>query len=172
MNQAKRIHETGQPIIACETYIVCGDKVLMQKRAEDKKRFPGFWIGPGGHVDDNEDVLTAAIREIKEETGIDIDSKNVKLKVLAFHHHTDRKEIWVEYLFRTSIPYETTIINNHEGTSEWVPIPDLLKMENVFPPSKHYFDHILNDKPGILYEASQWKDAQLIKVLSQRIGNI
>lgn len=31
----------------------------------------GDWLQPGGHVDPGEDVLTAAIREVHEETGIE-----------------------------------------------------------------------------------------------------
>ena len=30
----------------------------------------GRWLQPGGHVDPGEDVLTAAIREVEEETGV------------------------------------------------------------------------------------------------------
>jgi 8-oxo-dGTP pyrophosphatase MutT (NUDIX family) len=30
----------------------------------------GLWLQPGGHVDDDEAVLTAAIREVHEETGV------------------------------------------------------------------------------------------------------
>lgn len=164
-----KLHEVGQLIVACEVYIVHDGKVLMHKRAEDKKKFPGFWIGPGGHVDEGEDVLSAAMREIKEETGVLLESSKVKLKVLAFHHHLDRGEVWMEYLFRATIPGEQKIVSTPEGESKWIAVDELLTLDKVFPPSKYYFEHILNDRPGIMYNASQWRDAQLVKVQSQRI---
>ena len=165
----KRLHELGQPIAACEVYVVRGGKVLMHKRSEDKKKFPGFWIGPGGHIDEGEDALTAAIREVEEETGVVIQESDVKLKVLAFHHHLDREEVWMEYLFRASIDVDQPVVSNHEGESEWVEIERLMKMDKVFEPSKYYFEHILLDKPGIMYNSSQWSGAKLVKVLSERV---
>ena len=166
----KRLHELGQLIVACEVYIVHEGKVLMHKRAENKEKFPGFWIGPGGHVDEEEDVLSTAIREVKEETGVDIGEKDIKLKVLAFHHHSDRGEVWMEYLFRAVIPKSQKVISSKEGKSQWIDVDKMLKMKNVFPPSKYYFNHILNDKPGIIYNFSQWNDAHLVKVISERVG--
>ena len=34
---------------------------------------------------------------------------------------------------------------------------------------KFYFDHVLKDKPGIMYTNIQWSKAQLVKVLNQRV---
>jgi hypothetical protein len=48
-------------------------------------------------------------------------------------------------------------------------LEELLVMDNVFPPSKYYFEHVLNDKPGILYTNIEWDKAQLVKVLNQRV---
>lgn len=166
----KRLHELGQLIVACETYIVHDGKVLMHKRAKDKEKFPGFWIGPGGHVDEGENALSTAIREVKEETGVNINENDIKLKVLAFHHHIDRSEVWVEYLYRAVIPKSQKIRSSKEGKSQWIEIEKMLRMENVFPPSKYYFDHILNDKMGIVYNFSLWENANLVKVINERIG--
>ncbi len=112
----KRLHELGQLIVACETYIVHGGKVLMHKRADDKEKFPGFWLGPGGHVDAGEDVFSTALREVKEETGVELQPNDVKLKVVAFHHHLDRQEVWIEYLFRAEIPNQVEVRSTIEGS--------------------------------------------------------
>jgi len=166
----KRLHELGRLIVACETYIIHNGKVLMHKRAEDKSKFPGYWIGPGGHVDEGEDVLSTATREVKEETGVEIASKDIRLKVLAFHHHLDLGEVWMEYLFRAVIPELQQVISTKEGRSAWIESDKIMTMEKVFPPSKYYFKHILDDKPGIIYNFSQWRGARLVKVISERIG--
>lgn len=50
--------------------MICGDdeQVLVQNR---KLKYPGISF-PGGHVERNESVLDCAIREVKEETGLNI----------------------------------------------------------------------------------------------------
>jgi 8-oxo-dGTP pyrophosphatase MutT (NUDIX family) len=42
--------------------------VLMLQRCDNL--FPGYWNLPGGHALPGEDALTAAARELREETGI------------------------------------------------------------------------------------------------------
>lgn len=50
-----------------DAYIVNGDAVLL--RFHEKY---GIWLPPGGHVELDEDPEEAAIREAKEETGLDV----------------------------------------------------------------------------------------------------
>lgn len=42
-------------------------------------------------------------------------------------------------------------------------------MKNVFPPSRYYFDHVLNDKPGIMYTNIRWENSELVQVLNQKV---
>jgi 8-oxo-dGTP diphosphatase len=51
-------------------FVFSEDKVLLQKGALNKKINPGLWNGLGGHIERNEDVFSAAKRELFEEAGI------------------------------------------------------------------------------------------------------
>jgi len=135
----------------------------MFKRSSQSKNFPGFLIGPGGHIDADEDPLTAVIREAREETGMVLQPVDVKLKALSFHHHLDRKEVWCEYLFRADIESKQRLIDDIEGNAFWIEIEELLKAENVFPPSKHYLNHILSRTSGIKFSSSKWDKLKLVE---------
>ncbi len=50
-----------------EVFVVHKDKVLLRKHDKYK-----IWLGVGGHVELDEDPNEAAIREAKEEVGLDI----------------------------------------------------------------------------------------------------
>ena len=55
------------------------DKLLIQKRSSTKNIFPlTYDQSVGGHVAEGEDYLNAAIRESREELGIDIKEKDLK----------------------------------------------------------------------------------------------
>ncbi|MBX5167020.1 MULTISPECIES: NUDIX hydrolase [unclassified Rhizobium] len=47
-----------------------GDQVLMARRAEHKKQFPRHWDLIGGHVEAEEAVEAALVREAEEEVGL------------------------------------------------------------------------------------------------------
>lgn len=48
-------------------------KILLQQRSLDRDDNPGKWDqSVGGHVDEGEDYETAAVREVKEELGVDV----------------------------------------------------------------------------------------------------
>ena len=51
-------------------YLREGDSYLLVKGSAGRKRWPGKYNGVGGHLERGEDVLTAARRELEEETGL------------------------------------------------------------------------------------------------------
>lgn len=57
--------------IAC-FIINSNNEILLQKRSMNKRFNPGKWGLCAGHVDSGESLEEAAIREIKEEIGLDV----------------------------------------------------------------------------------------------------
>lgn len=51
-----------------ETFVVYNNKVLL--RVHDKLN---IWLSVGGHIELDEDPVQAAVREVKEEVGLDIE---------------------------------------------------------------------------------------------------
>lgn len=51
-----------------EVFVVHGDRVLL--RRHDKS---GIWLSVGGHVEPHEDPTEAAVREVREEVGLDVE---------------------------------------------------------------------------------------------------
>ncbi|MCD6590583.1 MAG: NUDIX hydrolase [Candidatus Aenigmarchaeota archaeon] len=63
------------PRLAVDGVIVSGNKVLLIKRKFEP--FAGFYALPGGFVEHGEKVEDACIREVKEETGLDIKAERL-----------------------------------------------------------------------------------------------
>jgi ADP-ribose pyrophosphatase YjhB (NUDIX family) len=62
--------------------VVDGDRVLLGQRGGSPGK--GTWSLPSGYVDYEEDFLTAALRETKEETGLEVEVCSVLNLVSSF----------------------------------------------------------------------------------------
>lgn len=58
------------PLPSCHALIRKGDQLLLVQRA--KPPFQGHWSLPGGGVELGETIEEALVREVKEETGLDV----------------------------------------------------------------------------------------------------
>ena len=129
-----------------EVFIVYKNKVLL--RMHDKHK---IWLSVGGHIELNEDPTQAAIREVKEEVGLDIklvggtkgkangETENrghrdlIPPKYMGRHPVTDTHEHVVLIYFATAD--NDTVkesLNEHERTStKWVTKEELETMDLV-----------------------------------------
>jgi 8-oxo-dGTP pyrophosphatase MutT (NUDIX family)/diadenosine tetraphosphate (Ap4A) HIT family hydrolase len=70
------------------------NEFLIQKRAEHLKLMPGIWAVTGGSAVQGEDSLTAAVREAKEEMGIDVDLANFT-KIATVKRKDNIADVWL-----------------------------------------------------------------------------
>jgi len=111
-----------------------GNKVLLCKRRPDvpKKYLPGYWSVPAGYVEPEEDIKTCAVRETKEETGIDVPQDETKF--LAAYPSSDGSGVFYDYLYKSPTKVEPVIDEEH---TEWgyfgideIPTPITDEMKN------------------------------------------
>jgi len=72
-----------QVIPAAYVVLRRGDEVLLLLRA-NTGYMDGYWAVPAGHVEKDESVLAAALREVREEVGVEIDPADL-IPVTAMH---------------------------------------------------------------------------------------
>ena len=94
-------------------------RLLLTRRTPNKRSFPGYWEFTGGSALAGEDSITAARRELAEETGLDVPAEGMTL--LASHRIP---EAFADvYLARLDAAAEDVTITLQEGEtddSQWV----------------------------------------------------
>ncbi|MGM0921330.1 MAG: NUDIX hydrolase [Bacillota bacterium] len=149
-NKTKRKHERGIPLSDGDYHLVVhvwimNDKgeVLLTKRHQNKPS-PNLWECPGGSVLAGEDSLEGAIREIKEEIGIDLYWRNGKLiKSERRDTFNDFYDVW---LFNQSFEITNTTLQNEEvSDAKWVSKSELesIYKSNNLVPTLSYFSNTL-----------------------------
>ena len=112
------------PIIGTLGYILSPDRqsVLLTHRIARKsdEQF-GKYNGLGGHLEPNEDVATGMIREIREESTLEVTSMTLRGTVnwTGFGPHG---EDWLGFIFLITDFTGTPLSTNEEGTLSWVPL--------------------------------------------------
>lgn len=83
------VHRYGDPHATSHIWVIRrregeDTELLLQKRSADKDSFPGCYdISAAGHVQAGDDCLSTAVRELKEELGID--AKPEELQFVGVH---------------------------------------------------------------------------------------
>lgn len=74
------VFDKGLYHLGADVWIINSEnKILIQKRAKNKRLEPNVWAMTGGSVVLGENSLETIVREAKEELDIDIDSNKLKL---------------------------------------------------------------------------------------------
>jgi isopentenyldiphosphate isomerase len=80
-------------------------QVFLQKRSMKKDRQRGLWdSSASGHVDSGEDYDACAVRELREEIGLQLSEAPPRLFKLAACAETDQEHVWV-YRCRAEGPF-------------------------------------------------------------------
>lgn len=86
----------------------------------------GHWSFPKGHVEGEETEVQTAIREIKEETNLDV---TIDTRFREVSTYSPKTNVMKDVIFFIAIPKTTDVINQKEEIQQsmWIEISDAIK---------------------------------------------
>jgi 8-oxo-dGTP diphosphatase len=114
------------------------------------------WCGisfPGGHAKNDESIYDSAVREIKEETGFDI--QNLKACGFMYWFNNKTEDRYFTYFYKTADYSGQLIDATDEGKVFWAGLDELSSMK-LAPNFKEYLPMFLEDKYSEAY--CSWND--------------
>ncbi len=134
-------------------------KILLQKRSANKIAFPGLWdVSVAGHIVTEENKVTSALREIKEEIGLSISEKQLDYIGLFKEKHDHKIDFIDNEIHFTFISNLKKSLNQLKILKEELSAIKLIKIESFskiintssfknkyVPHKKEYYHFVLNE---------------------------
>ena len=146
----------GLKKVAVLCVLRCGDTFLLLKRFREPNK--NLYTPVGGKIDPFETPLQAAIRETKEETGIQVDE-------MKYHgtltETSPSKYNWISFVYSAEIPFQPAPKCN-EGILEWIKSEDLLNIPT--PKTDWYIYKFVMENLPFAFNAEFDRELNLMKM--------
>jgi len=144
-------YDFSRPIHYTATvFVIKNNKLLLLK--QDKSP---YWLLPGGHIEDDELPHEAAVREVKEETGLDIEllqepDEKAKTKIatplpipIAVQLLPCRDKKDISFYFTAKVISGKLKIDSESKKAKWFSKIELLKDNKVGPNTRYFAQQLL-----------------------------
>lgn len=128
-------HTTENVELTVLCLIQDGNRILLQNRV--KEDWKGYTF-PGGHVEPGESFVDAVVREMKEETGLDI----IRPQLVGIKQFPIENGRYIVLLFK-AVEFSGNVVSSDEGKMEWIDMEKLSEVNVV----EDFYDlmKVLND---------------------------
>ena len=124
---------------AVSSAIMMNDKVLMLKRPDSCRSFPGRWSLVAGKIEAGETPVEAVRREIFEETSIDVGTPDAALRPIYVREDAVLWKVH-PFLYRTNMA--KPVINDENEGFQWASVEDIGGM-NTVPETEYAVNELL-----------------------------
>lgn len=135
--------------------VLRGKKILLGKRHDDPEKADsvlhgeGMWTMPGGKLHFGETFEDATVREVKEETGLELDSAEMKLISITNDIVSDAHFVTLGFLYEETTSEPKVMEPDEIVEWDWFDLDDL--PEHIYEPSRKVLE---NYKNGVVYGGS------------------
>jgi 8-oxo-dGTP diphosphatase len=130
------------------------DQVLLMKRHKEPNL--GLWVAPGGKIEADEAPYECAIRELREETGLQARETLFRGIVSIVMPALERP--CMQFLYVVTDSAGELVTDEREGALRWWPVDEALRLP--MPSANALFlPHVL-DVSGAFYQAKYTYDAE------------
>jgi len=130
------------PKVVVGTIIEKDGKILILQRSKKEKAFPEMWDLPGGELDHGENIIDCVKREVKEESGLDVE---VLFPVDVFSKVID-DEHYVSIVYVSNHRSGDVKLSKEHQTFKWINPNKAIELEDLTPSTEHalyaYIDFI------------------------------
>jgi 8-oxo-dGTP diphosphatase len=158
------------PILATLVYVLSPDReqVLMlhrNKRGDDIHL--GKYNGLGGKVEPDEDVVSGAIREVAEESGLAVTAISLRGTV-SWPGFGPGGQDWFGFVFRVDAFTGIAHDGNDEGTLEWLPIAELPSLP-MWESDHEWLPMVFDDDPRTFHGVMPYHDGRMVSWRYRRV---
>jgi 8-oxo-dGTP diphosphatase len=108
-------------------FITRGEQILLLRGSAQKRIWANKYNGIGGHIERDEDVYAAALREVREETGLDVDD----LRLAGLINIDGDQPTGIMLFVFAATARSGDPIPSEEGSLEWIDRDQLAQIDLV-----------------------------------------
>jgi 8-oxo-dGTP diphosphatase len=138
-----------------------GTTLMLHRIKKENDVHEGKWNGLGGKFETGESPEECVIREIKEESGLDIE--NPKLNGFITFPAFDGFDDWYVFIFSVN-QFSGELIDSEEGNLEWINDENLFNL-NLWDGDKIFMQWIKEEKffsAKFTYDNGKLKDYEVV----------
>ena len=113
-----------RPVLTVDCVVIANEELLLIKRKKDP--FEGYWALPGGLMEVGETAEAAAVRELFEETSLDIAQDSLKLIGVFSNPCRDPRGHLVSIAFQSRLRKKQEVVGMNDAIdARWHPLSEL-----------------------------------------------
>lgn len=115
------------------SFLTYRGKILILKRSDRVGSYRGAWAGVSGYVEEGEEPLDTALKEVEEETGLKLDRKALLKRGDPLPTYDKAKDVlWLVHPFLFKAPTDSVKLDWEHETYAWIK-PEALKYYCTVP---------------------------------------